>query len=157
MPLTSADLNADSLEILGEYAEFLERTRLDKLRPDARIRLSIGGGYQRLIEHIAVHRYFMGLELKRDIGEDEAVEDWYEHVYLPLVGAIREENILEHFLGRTEADLYMWVIDHQHFLKEACGCDVTPEQAAADYAELFGQKPALNTRASPGTSEIRLS
>jgi Domain of unknown function (DUF4032) len=140
-PTTLADLNADSLTILGEYAGFLERTQLDKLRPGQNVRFSIGGGYERLIEHIAVHRYFMGLDLKRDISEDEAVMDWYDNVYMPIVKAVREESILRHFPGRTETDLYLWIIDHKHFLNESCGRDITPEDAAADYAKNYAPRP----------------
>jgi hypothetical protein len=143
VPVTADDIDADALELLGEYEEFLERTRLDALRPEQNIRFSIGGGYARLVEHIAVHRYFMGLDLKRDIGADEAVIDWYDNVYMPIVEAIRKECILEEFPRRTEADLYVWVIDHKHYLKEECGCDVAPEEAATDYMEQFGERPAL--------------
>jgi hypothetical protein len=138
---TTEDIDADTLAILGEYSEFLERSRLDKLRPEQNIRFSIGGAYERLLEHIAVHRYFMGLDLKRDIGDDEAVADWYDNVYMPIVQAIREEDILKAFPGRTEADLYLWVIDHKHFLREECGRDVPPEEAAADYAQNFAPPP----------------
>ena len=140
---TMADLNADSLTILGEYADFLERTHLDKLRPEQNVRFSIGGAYLRLIEHIAVHRYFMGLDLKRDISEDEAVNDWYDNVYMPIVKSVREDNILREFPNRTEADLYLWIIDHKHFLRESCGCEVTAEDAATDYAENYAPKPPL--------------
>ena len=143
VPPTADDINADSLAILGEYAEFLERTRLDKLRPEQNIRFSIGGAYERLIEHIAVHRYFMGLDLKRDIGEDEAVTDWYDNVYMPIVNAVRAENILKEFPGRTEADLYLWIIDHKHFLREESGSEISPDQAATDYAEQYAPKPPL--------------
>src|SRR4030095_13899370 len=111
VPPTTKDINADTLAILGEYTDFLERTRLDKLRPDQNVRFSIGGGYERLIEHIAVHRYFMGLDLKHNISEDGAVTDWYDNVYMPIVKAVREENILKEFPGRTEADMYLWIID----------------------------------------------
>ncbi len=143
VPVTAEDVNADALELLGEYAEFLERTRLDVLRPEQNIRFSIGGGYARLLEHIAVHRYFMGLDLQREVSEDEAVIDWYDNVYLPIVEAIRKEGILRDFPGRTEADLYLWIMDHKHYLRERCGCDVPPEEAVADYAEHFAEKPPL--------------
>ncbi|MFC1463286.1 MAG: DUF4032 domain-containing protein [Candidatus Brachytrichaceae bacterium NZ_4S206] len=143
VPVTAEDIDADALELLGEYAEFLERTRLDILRPEQNIRFSIGGGYARLLEHIAVHRYFMGLDLQREVSEDEAVTDWYDNVYLPIVEAIRKEGILQDFPGRTEADLYLWIMDHKHYLKEHCGCDVPPEEAVADYAEHFAEKPPL--------------
>jgi len=101
VPVT-ADLDAGDLEIKGEYIRFLERTRLDDLRPDQHIEFTIGGGHERLLEHIAVHRYFMGLEQQRFIPEDEAVCDWYDHVYLPLVYIIREKDTLADFPGRTE-------------------------------------------------------
>jgi hypothetical protein len=141
--LTHDDIDADTLVLLGEYAEFLERTHLDVLRPEQNIRFSIGGGYGRLIEHIAVHRYFMGLDLKRDVSEDEAVIDWYDNVYMPIVEAIRADDILHDFPHRTEADLYLWIIDHKHYLKEECGCDVPAEEAAHDYVEHYAEKPAL--------------
>jgi hypothetical protein len=141
--LTSDDIDADTLVMLGEYTEFLERTHLDVLRPEQNIRFSIGGGYARLIEHIAVHRYFMGLDLKRDISEDEAVSDWFDNAYMPIIKAIREEGILHNFPNRTEADLYLWIIDHKHYLKDTLGYEVPAEKAAADYAEHYAEKPAL--------------
>ncbi len=136
-----ADLDANDLEIMGEYAHFLERTRLDELRPDQRIEFTIGGGYERLLEHIAVHRYFMGLEQERPIPEDEAVCDWYDNLYLPLVQIIREKGILADFPGRTEADLYLWIMDHQHFLREQCGPELSTEQAAEHFAEHYTTRP----------------
>ncbi len=63
------DLKPEDLKILGEKVRFLERTRLDELRPKARIRLTVPDGFDRMLEHIAVHRYFMGLDLKRDISD----------------------------------------------------------------------------------------
>lgn len=143
VPVTASDIDANSLVILGEYAEFLERTHLDILRPEQNIRFSIGGGYARLIEHIAAHRYFMGLKQQREISEDEAVTDWYDNVYMPIVRAIREQDILKHFPGRTEADLYLWVSDHYHYLKETCGQEVSPDEAVADYTDLFGTKSPI--------------
>ena len=140
VPVT-ADLDAGDLEIKGEYTRFLERTRLDELRPDQRIEFTIGGGYERLLEHIAVHRYFMGLEQQRFIPEDEAVCDWYEHVYLPLVYIIREKDILADFPGRTEADLYLWVMDHQHYLRERFGPGVGTGQAAEHFADHYTTRP----------------
>ncbi len=133
----TAELDAGDLEIKGEYACFLERTRLDELRPDQQIEFTIGGGYERLIEHIAVHRYFMGLEQQRFIPEDEAVCDWYEGVYMPLVRIIRERDVLADFPGRTEADLYLWIIDHQHYLRERFGPGVETERAAEHFAEHY--------------------
>ncbi len=135
-----ADLDAKDLEIKEEYADFLERTRLDELRPDQRIEFTIGGGYRRLLEHIAVHRYFMGLEQQRFIPEEEAVCDWYDHLYVPLVSIIREKGILKEFPGRTEADLYLWIMDHQHFLRERFGPGVGTEAAAEHFANRYSTR-----------------
>jgi len=140
VPVT-ADLDAGDLEIKGEYTRFLERTRLDELRPDQRIEFTIGGGYDRLLEHIAVHRYFMGLERQRFILEDEAVCDWYDNLYLPLVRIIREKDVLADFPGRTEADLYLWIMDHQHYLRERFGPGVETEQAAEHFADHYTTRP----------------
>jgi hypothetical protein len=89
------DLKPEDLEILGEKVNFLERTRLDHLRPKARIRLTVPDGFDRVLEHIAVHRYFMGIDLQRDISEEEAVAHWYDTVYLPIVKVIRSSKILQ--------------------------------------------------------------
>lgn len=138
VPITP-DLTAADLEIVGEYADFIEKTRLDKLRPDHNIRFSEPGSYARLIEHIAVHRYFLGEEQQRKISWEEAVTSWYDNVYLPVVQAIREHNILSDFPNRTEADLYLWITDHHYFLHEQDE-DVDLEQAAVDFAERYSQR-----------------
>jgi hypothetical protein len=124
------DLRPEDLEILGAKVEFLERTGLDRLRPGARIDLTVPDGYDRILEHIAVHRYFMGLDQQRDFSEEEAVAHWYDTVYLPIVKVIRERGVLEDFPGRTEGDLYLWVLDRQQFLHDH-GKDLLPPEAAA--------------------------
>ncbi len=130
------DLKPEDLVILGEKVQFLERTHLDHLRPDSRVRLTIPGGFDRMTKHIAVHRYFMGLDLKRDISDEEAVTDWYDAVYMPIVDVIRESQILSEFPGRTEADLYLWVLDNQQHLAEAGAQALDePEKAAREFID----------------------
>ena len=111
------DIRLEDLEILGTKVKFLERTSLDSLRPDANIKVTIPDGFDRMLEHIAVHRYFMGIDLQRDIPEEEAIKHWYETVYMPIVQVIRETEILKEFRDKTEGDLYLWVLDHQHYLQ----------------------------------------
>lgn len=142
VPLTP-DMDAADLEIVGEQVEFLERTRFDELFPDAELRPTIAGGYHRLLEHIAVHRYFMGIEQGREIGEDEAVRDWFLHVYQPLVAIIRERELLKDFPKRTEADLYLWIMEHWHYLREN-GIQLSAEEAVTQFMEAFA--PSLPKR-----------
>jgi len=137
VPVTP-DLRPEDLEFLGAKVEFLERTSLDKLRPATQIDTTILGGYERMLEHIAVHRYFMGLDFKRDISEAEAVEHWYDRVYLTVVNVIRDSGLLAAFPGKTEADFYLWVMDHRHYLVEQGEADlVEPGKAAEEFVTRF--------------------
>ena len=129
----TADLKPEDLEILGEKVDFLERTNLDRIRPQAKIRLTIPDGFERMLEHIAVHRYFMGLDLQRDIPEEEAVAHWYDNVYHPIVRLIRRSGILKGFPGKTEGDLYLWVLDRQALLNKQGSDLLPPDQAARDF------------------------
>ena len=130
------DIKTEDLEILHTKVHFIERTGIDRLRPDANIKLTIPDGFVRMLEHIAVHRYFMGIDWKRDIGEEEAVKHWYDTVYLPIVMIIRESMVLKEFPGKTEGDLYLWTLDHQHYLIEQKGAALRPpEEAARDFIE----------------------
>lgn len=131
----SGHLDAAELEIKGEYVRFLDRTRLDKSRPDQRIEFTSAGGYARLLEHVRIHRYTMSQEQRKLIPEREAAGDWYDHVYQPIVHLIREQEILTDFPHRTEADLYLWIVDHQHYLREQCGPGVILERVAEHFVE----------------------
>jgi len=128
------NIRPEDLVILENKVNFLERTSLDTLLPDANIKLTIPDGFDRMLEHIAVHRYFMGLDLKRDISEEEAIKHWYDTVYLPIVKVIRDTEILKEFSDKTEGDLYLWVLDHQHYLEQEEGVPLQPpEQAARNF------------------------
>src|SRR5512135_461534 len=81
----SADLKAEDLKILHEYRRFLERTKLDAIRPSQHIRFTVAGGYQQIVEHIATHGQYMQLEQQREVSDAEAVADWYDHVYLSII------------------------------------------------------------------------
>src|SRR5215216_2959829 len=130
----TSNIRPEDLVILENKVNFLERTSLDELIPDANIKLTIPDGFDRMLEHIAVHRYFMGLDLKRDISEEEAIKHWYDTVYLPIVKVIRDTEILKEFSDKTEGDLYLWVLDHQHYLEQEEGVPLQPpEQAARNF------------------------
>lgn len=138
VPIEPGDTPKDLL-LKAEYAHFLEKTRLKDLVPGAEeIRFTALGRYDRLLDHIATRRYFKGLEEGREISWEEAVVDWYENLYKPTVEAIRRLGLLRDFPGRTEADLYLWVMDHRYFLARELGVDPGPEGAAKSYEAHFG-------------------
>jgi len=139
IPITP-DLDLDDLIIKAEYVTFLRKTGINQLLPDADFRVTIPGGYEKLQEHIDVHRYFMGLDLKRDISNQEAIMSWYENVYTLFVEPIRERGIMRWFPDRTLTDLYLWVSDHQETLKEELGWYISPEAVIVDLANKCNPK-----------------
>lgn len=140
VPLDPA-VKASDLIIKAEQVVFLEETRLDISRPDYEIELTEPGKYETLLEHIQVHRYYMGIEQEHEIELPAAAAHWYDHVYRPVVEIIRREGILRDFPDRTEADLYIWLADHRSELASALGFDVDPAQAAADLASARSSQP----------------
>ena len=108
--------------------------------------MTIPDGFDRILEHIAVHRYFMGLDWKRDISEEEAICHWYDNVYISIIQVIRDTGILKEFPDRTEGDLYLWVLDHQHYLEAEEGLPLQPpEDAARKFIDDGVKKPARKT------------
>jgi nucleotide-binding universal stress UspA family protein len=137
----SPDVQHDDLIIKAEYADFLDRTRLDQVRPQADLSVTAPGQYPLLLEHIEVHRYFMGLNLQQEITYKQALGHWYDEVYFPIVQVIREQRILQSFPDRTETDLYLWLSEYRADLEAALGWEIEPEAAAADLVEQFGSGP----------------
>jgi nucleotide-binding universal stress UspA family protein len=135
----SPDVQPDDLILKAEYAEFLERTALLDLRPDADLSTSVPGQHQVLEEHIDVHRYYMGIDEGRPIPYAEAVSHWYDAVYMPVVRAIREQDLLRDFPDRTEADLYLWLSIHRASLEDELEWEVAPAVAARDLASEAGR------------------
>ena len=143
VPVTP-DLRPEDLEILGARVEFLDRTGLDHLRPEAQVEVTVLGGYDRLLEHIAVHRYFMGLDFRRDVTEAEAVGHWYDTVYLPVIEVVHTSGMLEALPGKTDADFYLWIMDHRHFLvAQGKAGLVEPGQVAEEFVQLLRNTKTL--------------
>jgi hypothetical protein len=140
VPVTT-DLDAEGLQLAGAHTRFLEHTRLDVLRPEQDVRFTTPGAYEWVLEHIALHRGAMSREQHSLVTRDQAVMDWHDQVYLPVVCIIRETGLLEEFPGRTEGDLFLWIVDHQHELVEQCGPGVSEERAAEHLAYRYAVQP----------------
>lgn len=126
-----ADATVQDVVLREGQADFLETTGLVADRADD-YRTTEGNGYERLLDHISVHRYFRGIELGRDVTWEEAVASWRDTVYSPVVETIRKSEIMADFPDDTETDLYLFTMDHFYYLKQRYG-----EQAgqAADAVE----------------------
>lgn len=140
VPFSPED-SPDELIVKAEYAAFLDETRLHQLRPDADLRVTVPGQYATLENLIEVHRYFAEVAEEREITFAEVVARWYDEAYLPVVEAVREQEILDHFPGRTETDFYVWVAVHQAALQKELGWSLRPEVAVARAAAAFEPSP----------------
>lgn len=140
VPFTS-EVRPEDLILKAEYIEFLEYTNLDKERPGSDLSVTVPGQYEVIVEHISVHRYFMGNELLREIPISEAAADWYDTVYIPVVHIIRDRGLLIDFPTRTEADLYLWIADHRALLEEDLQGQIELAGAVDDLANQYSQRP----------------
>ncbi len=137
-----AHTSPDDLILKAEYAEFLDKTSLDRCYLERPIELTRPGGYQSLLQHIEVHQFYTGLRSRRYPSLEEAAADWYQEVYLPVVNRIRDSNILDHFPGRTEADLYLWIAENRAALQMRYGQREKAGEAVEDFAQEH-RKPLL--------------
>ena len=144
----AADESLEDVLLKRGMAGFLEASAIPTEDADA-FQCSTPEGYERLLEHIAGHRYVLGTRLQRDISWAEAVASWRKNVFETMTAAIRSGGVMEEFPEFTEADMYLMVMDHLYHLRQVHGGDagVTPDdiRAAASYA------------ASPSDSWSRLS
>lgn len=136
----SPDVLPDDLIIKAEQAEFLDRTRLDEIRPAADLTVTSAGRYDVLAGQIEAHRHSLRLAGVESVNEAEVVGSWFDRVYLPAVQSIRRISLLREFPDRTETDLYVWIAQHQADLERSLGWEIRPESAAADLAARAGHR-----------------
>ena len=141
VPLTKDD-DLDDLDLKAEYVAFIQCTRLDDLRPQAVIELTLPGEYERLLEHISVHRWYLGEGRGIEVPYDEAVASWFDNVFSPMVALIVDHQLEKDFPDRTQADLYLWIIEYEWFLREAYRNDFSFQVVSSQFKERFSGSPS---------------
>jgi nucleotide-binding universal stress UspA family protein len=147
VPLSLAT-KPEQLASKAEYAGLMERIRLDETRPDADLRVTGLGQVATLEAQIESHRQFMELDEGRNVSLEQAAASWYDTVYLPAAGVIRDFALAQSFPEQTETDLYLWMCAHRAALADALGWEVEPEMAAADLLRQFGAPKGVLARTS---------
>jgi nucleotide-binding universal stress UspA family protein len=125
-----ADDDPSEVICKAKYAEFLEATNLDKLRPDADLMLTFCNHFPWFLRQIRAHQKEMG-----DVDWETAVTHWFDNNYCPIIVLMREQGIQRNFPKRTEADLYYLVSEHRDELEDALGWDIDTDEAASHLAE----------------------
>ena len=131
VPVDSALTARDLLHKL-EHRRLLERLPIDRVLPEIEVEFSDVADYRRLAIYIEAHGFKVSQLWKRYVSPEEALRDWYEYGYCPISEMIREERILDAFPGRTELDLYLWIVYHRERLALEAGDEKISPQAAKD-------------------------
>src|ERR687884_1173352 len=149
VPVDSALTARDLLHKL-EHRRLLERLPIDRVLPEIRVELSDVSDYRKLATYIEAHGFRLSQHWKRYVSPEEALRDWYEFQYAPIAEMVREERILDSFPGRTELDLYLWIVTHRERLAlEARDEGIPPEAAKEDIMRMSRRRLRLPT---PGLS-----
>ncbi|MGM0432923.1 MAG: transcriptional regulator [Spirochaetota bacterium] len=125
------------LVISYERGRFLEEYQISEDDPMADIRFTTPGRYTEMLHHIEVHKYYLNEHQHEEIPFKEAMQSWYKHIYLPIIEEIRNERLLVKCPGRTEGDLYMWILKHREELKGDIGHELPPDEVTRDFTERY--------------------
>jgi hypothetical protein len=117
---------------------FYDKTNFGELTGDMSLDFSTPGRYDVIYNHILVHKYFLNESVKEEIPFPDALVSWYNKVYSPAVAIIREQWLLADFPGRTEGDLYVWIVKHWDFAKKKYR-GYSLAEAANDFSRKYGQ------------------
>jgi len=135
------DMTTDQLrETLIGYEKnvFYDKTNFGGLTGDMSLDFSTPGRYDVIYNHILVHKYFLNESMKEEIPFSDALVSWYNKVYSPAIAIIREQWLLANFPGRTEGDLYVWIVKHWDFAKKKYR-GYSLAEAADDFSRKYGQ------------------
>jgi len=160
----SADDDPYEIICKAHYADFLEMTNLDKLRPNVDLMMTFCGQYQIFLEQIRAGMEALASDdnSPAETGNyDQAVVNWYDQVYLPIIYIIRELGVLHRFPERTEADMYLLLIERRDELEEDLGWNVDLETGVTDLIttaeeELGPIQRVMKSIAPPPPAELEL-
>ncbi len=122
-----------------EKKEFLKRTGLDKLRQSVQLNFTAPGRYDEVINHINVHKDYLYASRKNEVSFEQALLSWFDDIFKPITQVIRAEKILRLFPGRTEADLYVWMVKHGSLLKKRYVKTDSLKDAVLDSINQYGK------------------
>lgn len=118
-------MTLEDLDAAESYAVFLEETQLKKTRPmHQTMKLSDPSGYAELMGHIFLHGQVMETLSGEPVKTADAAADWYDNIFRPAVSLIRKHAVLDRTRENrkhTEADLYIWMIDHLRDIRRQHG------------------------------------
>jgi hypothetical protein len=72
-----------------------------------------------------------------EVSMEEAINSWFNNVYMPLAGSISRKKILKKFPKRTIGDLYVWTVRYWDQLKQKFGDNVEIDDAVENFTKKY--------------------
>ena len=122
-------------------------------RPDAVIEFARPRGYPEQLEVIKAHGHDMARERDGVLpAPADVAADWYDHVYVPGVEAVKRAGLPEAYPFKTEADLFLWVYERRRDLRvldPGAGFDEAAAYAAREGVGRRDRKVIEREKAKP--------
>lgn len=121
------------MDAAESYMIFLDETGLRYVYQHENLMLSEMTRYNDFIGHINLHGAVLAECEECPVSLEESAAHWHENVYVPAVKLIRTHDMLAHNKDRTEADMYLWLVDHLCELEQSYNglvSDLTPALAS---------------------------
>jgi len=135
--MTMADIRKEL--IAYEKKRICKATKMHKYIDMDTIQFTAPGRYDEMLRHILGHKYYINQEQEEEISLEDAITSWFKNIFIPIRDIIQDNNLVSRFPGRTEADLYVWIVKHWDMLKNKYGQDFPLEEAATEYASIYGK------------------
>ncbi|MDZ7838693.1 MAG: hypothetical protein U5N58_12485 [Actinomycetota bacterium] len=133
--------------ILTERENFLELTGLSESRPQIKIRLTIPGKYDVLLNQINQYMYDLNQNREKKLNFKQAAAIWYDRVYEPAIKKIEKSHIVDIFTHRTKSDLLVWLYEHQQNIQDKYGKQINLSQAMDDFSQRYSGSIWSNIKA----------
>lgn len=153
----SSSFTLEELVEKAALADFLEDTHLDRILPGIDLSLKSIENYPLLKEHLDTHKYYMSIEQNHEVSFDDAVLDWYDHIYSPVARIIEDSGLQYEFPAYTVTDLYLWVLDKQQSLLEEYGTPFKTENVVDFVASQEGKQTKTSGIAADQELDKRLT
>ncbi|MDR1930872.1 MAG: transcriptional regulator [Treponema sp.] len=137
----SPSMTVDELRsalIRYEKEIFYKKTNFAALTSGCDLNFTMPGRFDVICDHILVHKYYLNQTRLEEISFEDALVSWYNKVYKPVAAIISEEKLCACFHGRTESDLYVWIVKHWELLKKKYGICYSLADAARDFRYKYG-------------------
>ncbi len=108
----------DQQIIETERAEFLEKSGAGNAETASAIKFTCAGCYPVVAKQIEDYRQGVELLQNRKLSFEEAFSEWNQEVYAPSIEQINQNDLLDKFPDRTEADLFVWASQNSTDLEE---------------------------------------